>query len=161
MSEAINDQERMDRAVKSVRNFIRDKKGLNRVMQGLEETTDGEMRQCIVEALMDWNTSPPVIGRATLANHPNKGLLVLRVAISALTSAGIWHSREHMPSSDGGTSGDDHAKAAEYSAWIERLTQEYERKKSDFKTSQNIANALGHMGSSSEYAMNEVYGEFW
>ncbi len=161
MAEVINDQERMAKAVKSLRNFIRDKQQLNRLLQGEYESKDDELRQAVVEALMDWNTTPPVIGVSTLANHPNKMLLIQGAAIRALTSAGIWHSREHMPSNDGGTSADDHAKAGEYSAWIERLTQEYERKKSDFKTQANISMALSGMGMPSEYAQFEVYGEFW
>lgn len=161
MSEAVNDKERMEKAVKSLRNLIRDKPTLNRLLQGVAESQDEELRQSIVEALMDWNTTPPIIGRSTLANHPNKMLLIQGAAVRALTSAGIWHSREHMPSSDGGTSADDHAKAAEYSGWIERLSQEYERKKSDFKTQMNISMALTGMGVPSEYAQTEVYGEFW
>jgi hypothetical protein len=161
MAEALNDKERLDRAVKSLRNFLRDKRQLNRLLQGNEESTNEELRQCIIEALMDWNTTPPVIGTVKLENHPNKVMLIQGAAIRAMTSAGIWHSREHMPSNDGGTSAADHAKAGEYSGWIERLTQEYERKKSDFKTQQNISAALTGMGSPSEYSMYEVYGEYW
>ncbi len=72
-----------------------------------------------------------------------------------------------MPSSDGGTSGDDHAKAGEYSAWIDRLSAEYERKKSDLKTQLNITAAInGGMGMSSEYAsiadgLGNIYGYTW
>jgi hypothetical protein len=161
MAEAMNDQQRMERAVRSLRNMLRDKRELNRLLRGENESTDGELRQCIIEALMDWNMTPPQIGNVTIGRHPNKMLLMQKSALNALLSAGIWHSREHMPSSDGGTSADDHAKAGEYSAWIERLAQDYERKKSDQKTAINIARTLGHMSSSSEYAMYEIWGECW
>jgi hypothetical protein len=84
-------------------------------------------------------------------------------AIQALTSAGLWHSREHMPSSDGGTTGDDHAKATEYSGWIERYVSDYERKKIDMKVMFNIAMAMGNMSVSSEYSLSfySLYGELW
>jgi hypothetical protein len=130
----ISDEERWTRAVRSLRTYIRDKRELNRLLLGNFESNDPELRQALVQALMDWNMTPPHIGAVGLGNHPNKFLLIQGAAIQALSSAGIWHSREHMPSSDGGTSADDHAKAGEYGAWIERFTQEYERKKSDLKT---------------------------
>lgn len=163
MAVEINDEERMRRAVNTLRNFIRDKSQLNRLLMGTQESDDAELRQCIVMALIDWNGTPPLIPQTDLANHPNKFLLMIGAAIQALISAGIWHSREHMPSSDGGTSGDDHAKAAEYGAWIERYQADYERKKSDMKTAINISLALSGQGVSSEYAWRTfgLQGEEW
>jgi hypothetical protein len=157
----ISDEERWTRAVRSLRVYIRDKRELNRLLLGNYESADPELRQAIVQALMDWNMTPPHIGAVFLHNHPNKFLLIQGSAIQALSAAGIWHSREHMPSSDGGTSADDHAKAGEYGAWIERFTQEYERKKSDLKTAFNIAQAMGNMSVPSEYSWsNYGYGAF-
>ncbi|MFA6132444.1 MAG: hypothetical protein WC869_00355 [Phycisphaerae bacterium] len=153
----ISDEERMRRAVNTLRNVIRDKPELNRLLLGSTESTEPELRQCIIMALIDWNQTPPILAPVDLGNHPNKFLLMQGAAIEALTSAGIWHSREHMPSSDGGTSGDDHAKAAEYGSWIERYTADYERKKGDMKTALNIAAALGNMGVRSEYSWR-IYG---
>lgn len=162
MPAEISDDERMTRAMQSLRNMIRDKRQLNRLLMGQFETQNEELRQCIVAAIMDWNTSPPLIGGINLATHPNKFLLLQKAAVEALTSAGIWHSREHMPSADGGTSADDHAKANEYSAWIDRYNQEYERKKSDLKMAMNVAAALGDMGVMSEYGLlQSYYGVFW
>jgi hypothetical protein len=163
MSLEITDEERMARAVRSLRNMIRDKKELNRLLVGRVESTDEELRQCIIQALMDWNMTPPPIGMVTLKNHPNKLLLLMGAAVQALISAGIWHSREHMPSQDGGTSADDHAKAAEYSGWIERYAADYERKKGDLKMSFNVNAALGNMSISSEYSNSfySLYGELW
>jgi hypothetical protein len=163
MAVEISDDERMRRAVLSLRNMIRDKPQLNRLLLGNAESTDPELRHCLILALIDWNQSPPHIGNVDLGTHPNKLLLLQGAAIEALKSAGIWHSREHMPSSDGGTSGDDHAKAGEYSMWIERLQADYERKKTDLKTALNITAALGGMGVRSEYSwhMYGLQGEEW
>jgi len=158
----IDDTERMKRAVTSLREFIRDKRELNRLLMGQFESNDSELRMCIAQAVTDWNMSPPLIPPITLKTHPNKYLLLQCAAIQALTSAGIWHSREHMPGSDGGTSGDDHAKSSEYSGWIERLEQRYERQKSDLKTAINIALAYNQMGVMSEYGTwQTAYGEWW
>lgn len=158
----ITDEERLARAVKSVRTYLRDKKEINRLLNGEFESTDDEVKMAIFNALMDWNTSPPLIQGVTLATHPNKFLLVQKAAIECVQSARMWHSREHMPSSDGGTSADDHAKAAEYDGVIDRLTQEYERKKGDLKTALNIAAAFGNMSMPSEYSSYYyIFGQMW
>lgn len=162
MTATINDEERLLRAVRSLRNMIRDKRVLNVLLLGQYETNDDEMRQAIVISLVDWNQSPPILQPVGLGSHPNKFLLLQKAAIECLTGAGMWHSREHMPSGDGGTSADDHAKASEYSGWIERLNAEYERKKSDLKTAMNIQQAYGQMGLASEYSGSlAIYGELW
>lgn len=158
----LSNAERLNRAVRSLRNYIRDKKELNALFLGNYETSDEEARQCVIASLVDWNMSPPLITPVTLESHPNKLLLLQKAAIEALQSAGIWHSREHLPSTDGGTSADDHAKASEYSGWIERLNQEYERKKTDLKVAINIREAYGNMALASEYGeMYSLYGEMW
>lgn len=158
----LSDQERLDRAVRSLRNMIRDKPELNRLLLGSKESSDEELRQALLTALIDWNMTPPQIGHVTLANHPNKGLLLKGAAIEVIRGAGLWHSREHMPSHDGGTSADDHAKASEYMAWMQPLVQEYEQKKSDLKTSINITQAFGSMTTPSEYAhYYSIFGEIW
>ena len=158
----IDDTERMKRAVQSLREFIRDKRELNRLLAGQFETNDNELRSCIASAVLNWNMTPPMIPFITLKTHPQKELLLICAAIRVLTSAGIWHSREHLPSSDGGTTADDHAKAGEYSGWIERLEARYNREKSDIKTAINIQLAYDNMGVMSEYGTwQTAYGEWW
>ncbi len=71
-----------------------------------------------------------------------------------------------MPSSDGGTSGDDHAKASDYMGFVDRLAMNYEKQKVDLKVAINIAASLSGMGVSSEYAWlspaeNSLYGFSW
>lgn len=148
----LTEKERLLRAVKSLRTYLRDKRELNRLLLGQYESSDEDLRMAIIHALMDWNTTPPHTGNTRLSNHPAKHLLIEGAAIEALKTARLWHSREHMPSSDGGTSADDHAKAGEYDVMIDRLTQDYERKKGDYKTAQNITAALGNQGAPSEYS---------
>ena len=162
MAVELTDTQRLERAVRSLRNMIRDKKELNTLLLGRFESNDEELRQALISALLDWNITPPHLQAVSLADHPAKHLLLQKAAIETLASAGLWHSREHMPSADGGTSGDDHAKAGEYSAWVARYEQDYERKKSDIKTATNIMAALGNMSLPSEYSYgSRLYGEMW
>lgn len=159
MSIELSEVERLRRAVECLRLYIRDKKELNRLLLGEFESDDSELRMAIVMALEDWNNTPPPIGRVTLVTHPAKHLLLMGAALHALRGAGLWHSREHMPSSDGGTSADDHAKAGEYQAWISAIAQEYETKKQDYKVSANINAALNGMSVPSEYSWFWMYGD--
>ena len=159
MPELLTDEERLNRAVKSLRTMLRDKKELNRLLGNEYESSDEELKQAIIHSLLDFTLTAPPLGNYTLANHPNKFLLLQGAAIQALTSAGLWHSREHMPSSDGGTSADDHAKAGEYSGWINQYYQDYERKKTDLKLQMNLQAALGNQTLPSEYGY--FHGEWW
>jgi hypothetical protein len=154
----LSDTERLQRAVACVRMFIRDKRELNRLLRGENESSDDEIQLALMNALRDWNTTPPMLGGVTLANHPAKHLLLMAAAVEVVRGAMLWHSREHMPSSDGGTSADDHAKAGEYSAWLDRVQQDYERKKTDYKVAENLQAALGGMSCPSEYALYHGYG---
>jgi hypothetical protein len=154
--------ERLNRATRSLRHFIRDKQELNRLLLNRNESSDEELKQCLCQAIMDWNGSPPPLPIVDLASHPNKYLLLQCAAYMALTGAGIWHSREHMPSQDGGTSADDHAKASEYSGWIGTLYQDYEQKKEKQKISMNLMSAINGQGIPSEYGQTFYYGgEYW
>lgn len=156
----LSDMDRLARAVQSLRNFIRDKKELNRLLQGQFESTDEECRQAIIEAVMDWSMSPPMIGAVTLGTHPNKFLLIRKAAINLITGAGIYHTREHLPSSDGGTSSDDHVfQASTYPTWLQTMVDEYEKKKSDLKTAMNIMAAMGNLPVPSEYANFQFSGD--
>ena len=157
----LSEKERWRRAVGCVRRKLRDYPGANRLLGGVAESKEEEIVQALSEALLDWNTAPPPLGQVDLRTHPAKHLLILKASALLLEAAGIWHSRERMPSSDGGTSADDHDKAAEYSAWIAGMTNEYERKRDDFKVQQNINQSLGSMGVRSEYGFFYGYGENW
>lgn len=161
MPEAVNDTDRMEKAVEALRTYIRDKPALNRYLQGQLEHRPDECRQAILSALNDWIVSPPPLGNVTLKNHPAKPLLLQKATIELLRSAMLWHSREHVPTSDGGTSADDHAKLPEYGAIADRLERDYEDKRDRIKTAQNIAAALGNMSVYSEYAYGETGGELW
>lgn len=159
MIPVLTEAERWARAIQCVRKYIRDDPRLNRLLRGQLESPDGEIQLALTMAIEDWNNSPPPLGRVTIVTHPAKQLLLMKAAVEVLRGAGMWHSREHLPSSDGGTSADDHAKAGEYSGWLAGIDQEYERKRDNLKVSMNINAALNGMGAPSEYSFFYMYGE--
>lgn len=130
---------------------------MNKLLGGKYENDPEALKQCILMSLDDWNMTPPPLNEVTLESHPSQRLLIHGAAIEALRSAGIWHSRERMPSSDGGTSADDHAKFGEYQGWISMFYNDYESKKLNLKKSINMQNAFG--GFFSEYAGYSRHGE--
>lgn len=154
----LTEQERYTRAVECVRLYIRDKKELNRLLLGAFENGDTEIRMALSMAIDDWNMTPPNLGKVDIRTHPAKVLLLLCAVYHVVRGAMMWHAREHLPGSDGGTSADDHAKFAEYNAFLEPLKAEYEQKKGDKKAADNISAALNEMGVSSEYSYFNLYG---
>jgi len=146
--------ETIKRAADVLRIYLKDSPKTNKLLGGQYENDPQALELCIWMALDDWNLTPPLIDTVGLKNHPAKGLLIKKAAIEALTSAMMWHSREHMPSTDGGTSADDHAKIGEYSQIIGGLTREYEMGKLNVKKALNAATAFGEYFS--EYFVSGV-----
>lgn len=145
----------MEFVIGRVRQNIRDTKELNKLLGNKFESDDPVIRQAILDAISDWNISSPPLAPIDLRTHPAKMLLIMKASINLLKSAGIWHSREHMPSQDGGTSADDHAKFGEYTQWIVMLEAEYERKKTEVKVNMNVAACFGGLASEYSYGWED------
>lgn len=139
----------IERAADALRTLLKDRPEMNKLLGNKYENDPKALELCIWMALDDWNNTPPPISPVKLENHPAKSLLLQYAALLALRSAGIWHSREQMPSSDGGTSADDHAKFSQYQGWIQNLFNQYQTDKINIKKSLNLQNAFG--GFASEY----------
>jgi len=154
----LNNPQIMEIAIRRVRSYIRDTKELNKLLGGKYESDNTQIKQALMDALWDWNISNPPLESVTLQRHPAPHLLIRKASLDLLKSAGIWHSREHLPSSDGGTSADDHAKIGEYSQWISVMEADYEKKKTDLKEQINIKNCYGGVGS--EYDYDSGWGIF-
>ena len=139
-----------DFVIERVRIYIRDTKELNKLLGNKFESDVTAVRYAIIDSINDWNISQPPLAPIDLRSHPAKLLLIKKACIELIRSAMIWHAREHMPSQDGGTSADDHAKFGEYSQWLQVVETDYERKKEALKVSMNVSQCYG--GISSEYA---------
>ena len=145
----MSEQTTIQKACECLRRFLKDKPEYNKLLGNKYELTPDELEQCIYMSLEDWNITPPFLDPVSLSSHPAKGLLIYGSAIRALQSASIWHTRERMPSSDGGTSADDHSQMQGYQQIIQNLYNDYERKKSDIKKAINLSMCYG--GFNSEY----------
>ena len=74
-----------------------------------------------------------------------------------LRSAGILQSRNELVYSSGGVSVRIFDKTQNYQSWIAQFVAEYERKKTNYKMSLNINNAMAG-GVMSEYG---ILNYFW
>jgi len=140
-----------------VRQYMRDYPELNRLTQGYE-SSPRMIAWAIVDALDDWNTTPPFLGTTTIDNFPSKHLLCRAAAISLLESIAMLQMRNHISFSDGGISVSVNDKAPMIMQWVSMLKSGYEDKKVRMKSSMNVEAAMDGIGATSEYfVINGVY----
>lgn len=135
-----------------VRAKMRDYPALNRLTDGVE-SSDRDIVRAMLLMLSDYNTTPPLLGDATLAGFPSADLLVRGTIIQLLEELVLLQSRNLLPYADGQTQ-----IATEnpqlYLGLINQLKSEYENKKFKFKQAKNLNDALGvQVGVSSEYLL--------
>lgn len=148
---------RMNEMVAMIRLYLRDFPELNRLISG-EETSDRMIAWAIIDALDDYNTTPPFIGPASLAGFPSTSLLREGAVIRILESVGLLQVRNQMNYSDGGVSVSISDKAPLLMGWIQMFRQSYEQKKIRIKSSMNVEMAFEGDGIHSEYfVINGIY----
>ena len=135
--------------VGAVRAFMRDYPELNRLIKG-EEHSDRLIAWAIIDALDDFNSTPPMTGFG-LSNFPSKHLLLRGTVISLLESVGLLMTRNHLTFSDGGIQVGVSDKTPLIQSWIQMFTNKYEQKKAQLKVAINIENGWGG-GVHSEYS---------
>lgn len=148
----------LEQFVGTVRLFMRDYPQLNRLIQG-EEHSDRLIAWAVVDALDDFNGTPPLTGYG-LSNFPNKYLLVRGTVISLLESVGLLMTRNHLTFSDGGIQVGVSDKTPLIQSWIQLLTNKYEDKKMRLKIALNIENGWGG-GVHSEYLWTAGFYGGW
>lgn len=131
-----------------VRDFMRDYSELNRLIKG-EEHSDRLIVWAILDALEDFNTSPPMTSYS-LTNFPSKSLLLRGAVINLLESVGLLMTRNHLTFSDGGIQVGVSDKTPLIQSWIQLFTNKYEQKKDRLKIALNIEGGWGG-GLHSEY----------
>lgn len=144
----------LEQFVGIVRAFMRDYPELNRLIKG-EEHSDRLIAWAIIDAIDDFNTTPPMTGYG-LINFPSKHLLLRGTVISLLESVGLLMTRNHLTFSDGGIQVGVSDKTPLIQSWIQLYTNKYERKKKELKIAINIENGWGG-GLHSEYLWTSGY----
>ncbi len=147
----------MNEMIAYVRTFLRDFPELNRLTQGYENSPR-MIAWAIVDALDDWNITPPFIGKVTIENFPSKSLLCRGATISLLESVGLLQTRNQLSFSDGGISVSVSDKAPLIMNWLQMFKASYEEKKTKFKSSANVEMAFDGAGTFTEYfIINGIY----
>ena len=140
-----------------VRAKLRDYPELNRLIEG-RETSDREIAFAIMEAVDDFNTTPPLIQSFTVDNFPSVSLLIRGTIINILESVGLLQTRNQMSYSDGqGVSVGVSDKAPMLMSWIQLYQGQYEQKKFRLKQALNLSGALNGSGVPSEYVLINGY----
>lgn len=141
---------RMNEMIAYVRLYMRDFPELNRLIAGYENSPR-MIAWAIVDALDDWNTTPPLIGNISIENFPGRHLLARGAVIALLESVAMLQMRNQLTFSDGGITVSVNDKAPQLMQWINLMKASYEEKKSRLKSSLNIEMAMVGAGHFSEY----------
>tara|TARA_Y100000114_G_scaffold157273_1_gene188688 strand:- start:3628 stop:4158 length:531 start_codon:yes stop_codon:yes gene_type:complete len=140
-----------------VRAKLRDYPELNRLIEG-RETSDKEIAFAIMEAIDDFNTTPPLIGSYNLESFPSMSLLIRGTIINILESVGLLQTRNQMSYSDGqGVGVGISDKTPLLLNWIQLYQGQYEQKKFRLKQALNLGGALNGGGVPSEYVLINGY----
>jgi hypothetical protein len=140
-----------------VRAKLRDYPELNRLIEG-RETSDREIAFAIMEAIDDFNTTPPLIGSFSIDSFPSTSLLIRGSIINVLESVGLLQTRNQMSYSDGqGVGVGISDKTPLLLNWIQLYQGQYEQKKFRLKQALNLNGALNGGGVPSEYVLINGY----
>lgn len=148
---------RMNELVSMMRMFTRDYPEFNRLIQG-EESSDRMIAWAILDALDDYNSTPPFLAPAGLTNFPSLSLLKEGTIIRLLESVGLLQTRNHLQFVDGGITVGHSDKTPMIMQWLQYYRASYEDKKNRIKSSINVEQAMGGTGTFSEYlTVNGLY----
>lgn len=149
--------------VEYVRTFMRDFGELNRLVRG-EESNDRQIAFAVVDALEDFNGSPPFtsLSLETLLHQYHQSSLLCRMsACVVVESVGLLQTRNQVNYSAGGTNLGVNDKTPLLMQWYKLFKNETEQKKMRAKVAMNIQNALMPAGVHSElFAVNATYAAF-
>jgi hypothetical protein len=142
------------------REHLRDYPQLNRLTDGYDHSLR-HLKICVFDTLSDWASTPPFIGQSIelIFDRGFVSLFNKGVIITALSSLGILHMRNHIAYSDGGVNVQTENPQM-IQAWINMMKSEYEEKKQRLLIALNIENALGPGGGlhSELYYINSFFG---
>lgn len=144
---------------------MRDQPELNRIVRG-QESTDRQIAWAVMDALSDFNGTPPFLGTASLEDllGRNQQALLLRMTVIALIeSVGLLQTRNHLNYSNGGINVGVNDKTPMLMQWLQYYRSFTEQMKQRVKVSFNIEGILGpgNSGVFSEYwAVNSTYAAY-
>jgi hypothetical protein len=150
--------------VQVVRSYTRDYPELNRLIRG-EESTDRQIAWSILDAVADFNGTPPItLYRLDFLLQRQQHALLLRMTTCTLIeSVGLLQTRNHLNYSDGGINVGVNDKTPLLMQWLNVFKSTTEQMKQRVKVALNIESILGpgNAGVHSElWAINSTYVGF-
>jgi hypothetical protein len=147
-----------------VRGYLRDFPELNRLVAG-EESTDRQIAWSVLDAIADFNGTPPIgdLGLDDLLLKKQHHLLLRMTVISLIEQIGLLQTRNHVNYSTGGINLGVNDKAPLLLNWLKYFKSFTDQRKQHVKVAFNIEGILGpsHSGVFSEYwAVNATYAQF-
>lgn len=135
----------MQQFVQVVRLYMRDHPQLNRLVAG-EESSDRMIAWATMDALSDFNGTPPLIGTFSLEallQRDQQALLLRMVTCSLLESVGLLQTRNHVNYSNGGINVGVNDKTPLIMNWLQYFKGTTEQMKQRVKVTFNIEQILG------------------
>lgn len=151
--------------VQVVRMYTRDQAELNRLVKG-EESSDRQIAWAIVDALADFNGTPPLLGTFSLEmllQRNQQNLLTRMTVISLIESVGLLQTRNHINYSNGGLNVGVNDKTPMLMNWLKIFKATTEQMKMRVKVALNIEGIMGTepSGLASELlAINSTYAAY-
>jgi hypothetical protein len=147
--------------VQVVRGYMRDYPELNRLQRG-EESTDRQIAWAILDALSDFNGTPPttLFTLGYLLQRRQHALLLRMATCTIIESVGLLQTRNHLNYSDGGINVGINDKTPLLMQWLNMFKATTEQMKQRVKVAFNIESILGpgNCGVHSElWAINSTY----
>lgn len=88
--------------IESLRNYIKDKVPLNRLLKFTEENTDEELEMYLQMALSFLNSIPPILSYMDFSAFPLPALLIHQAVIECLISNSVLSARNDLTYNNGG-----------------------------------------------------------
>jgi len=151
--------------VQMTRLYMRDFPELNRLVAG-EESSDRQIAWAVMDALADFNGTPPFIGNFTLEGllgSQQHSLLLRMTVITVIESVGLLQTRNHLNYSNGGITVGVNDKTPMLMNWLQYFKATTEQMKQRVKVAFNIGSILGSQNSgvhSELWSVNATYAAF-
>lgn len=158
-AQADTERRALQTMVHEIRTYLRDFPELNRLIDGVEHS-DRAIAWAVLDTLVDFNGSPPLIGDFVVSSFPNRTLLKNGAIYHLLRQIGLLMARNLMSFSDGGLTVNVEQKSTLMMQWAQWFAQEYKGAARELKMAINIQRAWGG-GAFSEYSLiNSLYGSY-
>ena len=131
--------------VEQLRSQLRDKPQFNEVWP--ECWSNAELADAIIDAIADFNGSPPIDTSFNHKDFPDRKLLMDLSVVQALEEVIIWQARNQSSANDAGLQVTIHEQWTGLQTIVDRMNARNEKRVADKKNQINIRRGWGGVGS--------------